>query len=217
MYHKVIYYYLYYFFLNSYTYTDNFCSYIYQCMVTETFKKSIYKIEIIDIKEHYTRVIYTRPLYDVLLSFIGILLKKININITKTFCIQNIPDTIIQDYKNADLYFNITTWDNDTILVHCTNTNTKELNLKKENKFIIVMIQCPIKLDITFFINNNNYIFNGKDTMNLNDILLLMYFLNFIDNKTMVYLLCNIHDIVISKMDRDLNETILRYSQKIQI
>lgn len=180
---------------------------MYNSFITEKFKKSIYKIEIIDVKDNYIKTVYKRPFYDILFSINGLFLKSFfNIDISKYYCVQHIPPQILIKYSGNDVFYNIVSWDNDNRLIK----RCEEIYKKHHHKYIIVMIQCPIKIDITYFVNNNINIFDKKNNIKLSEMLLIMYYLDYIDIKTLICLLCKIEDIVISTMDKELHEVIIR-------
>lgn len=194
---QFIYYNYFYYFLHM----NDCLKYVYKSILdnikSDKLKRSVYKIDTIDIDYLNTITIYKRPFTDI-------------------FFTKNIPYQIkldtINNHKIPDFML-VTLWDNTTNLIKYK----PDINLTKDlynvsNKYIIVLIQAPIKLDITKFINNNS-IFNGKDPIKLTNILLLMYYLKYIDNNRLIYLLCHVHNIVISTMDRNLNEKVMRYSE----
>lgn len=173
---------------------------------TDKLKKSIYKIEAIDTDVLKMTTIFKRPLRDIVFFR------------NKTYAIE--ADNLIENFKQDECpnFLLITLWDNSQNLIKFT----RHMNLNKDiynvnnKKYIIVLIQAPIKLDITHFINSNS-LFNGKTPIKITNILLLMYFLKYIDNNMLIYLLSHIRSIVISTMDGNINEKIMRYSDDFSL
>lgn len=180
---------------------------VYDLLTPEKFKNSIYKVEVVNIEYQYVKTVYKRPFYDVILAFIGTIIKTMfNIDFSNNYCIHHIPPHILTKYQDDNVHFNIVTWDNDNKLVR----DVKDMFKNREYNYIFVMIQCPIKLDITFFVNNHLNVFRCEEKMKFSNMFVLMHLLEYIDQKTLVYLLSNAQEIVISAMDKDLNEKIIK-------